>query len=74
MSTRREKFCLQLKSSSCLLSRRPFFLKVKDIVLKSGKVIPADVLIVGIGKRKHFTQSLLLSNAECWKTLIVITI
>uniref|UniRef100_A0A3Q0STN6 Apoptosis inducing factor mitochondria associated 5 n=1 Tax=Amphilophus citrinellus TaxID=61819 RepID=A0A3Q0STN6_AMPCI len=27
--------------------------KVKDIVLKSGKVIPADVLIVGIGKWKH---------------------
>lgn len=24
--------------------------KVKDIVLKSGKVIPADVLIVGIGE------------------------
>lgn len=28
----------------------PFILKVKEVVLKSAKVIPADVLIVGIGK------------------------
>uniref|UniRef100_A0AAZ1Y0E2 Rieske domain-containing protein n=1 Tax=Oreochromis aureus TaxID=47969 RepID=A0AAZ1Y0E2_OREAU len=31
------------------LSRSGFFLKVKEVVLKSGKVIPAEVLIVGIG-------------------------
>lgn len=32
------------------LLHRPFVLKVKEVVLKSAKVIPADVLIVGIGK------------------------
>lgn len=32
------------------LSHCAFLLKVKEVVLKSGKVIPAEVLIVGIGK------------------------
>lgn len=36
--------------SSCPQSHCPYFLKVKEVVLKSGKVLPADVLIVGIGK------------------------
>lgn len=40
---------------------RHFFLQVKEIVLKSGDVIPADVLIVGIGECKHFFIIILMS-------------
>uniref|UniRef100_A0A668T1I5 Rieske domain-containing protein n=1 Tax=Oreochromis aureus TaxID=47969 RepID=A0A668T1I5_OREAU len=39
----------KITNTEFFLSRSGFFLKVKEVVLKSGKVIPAEVLIVGIG-------------------------
>lgn len=45
-----------------LLSHCLLLLKVKEVVLKSGKVIPAEVLVVGIGKCNAALMSYLLDT------------
>uniref|UniRef100_A0A8D0CQY7 Apoptosis inducing factor mitochondria associated 5 n=1 Tax=Sander lucioperca TaxID=283035 RepID=A0A8D0CQY7_SANLU len=61
---KKERFFLSSVSLSF-----PFLLKVKEVVLKSGYVIPADVLIVGIGEcNAYFFLSACISCLQYMRT------